>query len=292
MTSQTLSASQIQSVGASVVDQSWATSNCGAKTGWIGTSSVTGVTFSTTGPTSSPYTYQVTAVPRPGSTSIQPSTVSSPNSNCVFATGSGTYTSSLCFVDLSGWNSYSGTSSASCKAAGVSGLAVTSSINRTADILSFCLNVSSVVTSTGAAVSGAISGEGINGVAAVPFPTYPGAFLGNNGFYTVTNSQNPALYQQNTNIGKTTTVTITDIQVTDPSGNAATGWELVTGDAETTDSNESMTWSTTGTSAPALQLLPNTPTSPVGNACESVAPNINTTYLTGLGTTYSEVFSY
>ena len=42
------------------------------------------------------------------STPNQPTAVKSPNSSCVFATGSGTYTSSLCFVDFSSWNSYTG----------------------------------------------------------------------------------------------------------------------------------------------------------------------------------------
>jgi prepilin-type N-terminal cleavage/methylation domain-containing protein len=275
VTSQTLATSV--PAGTTAVDQSWPV-NCGASSSWISTASVTGVAFATTGTGSSPYAYNLTAVPRPGSTSVQPTNVASPNSSCVFATGSGTYTSSLCFVDLSAWNSYSGTSSASCPGAG---LAMSAGINRTADILSFCLNVQSVVTSGGAAVSGAISGGGYNGVKAVAFPTYGGAFLGNNGFYTVASTQFPALYQQNTNVGKTTTVTITKIQVSDPSGNAATGWELVTGDAETTDTGESMTWQ----SDQALTLLNNTPASPVGNACESAPPTTNSTYLTGLGTT-------
>jgi len=31
-------------------------------------------------------------------------------------------------------------------------------------------------------------------------------------------------------------------------------------------------------------LIPNSSTSPVGNACDSVAPDINTQYLTGTGT--------
>jgi prepilin-type N-terminal cleavage/methylation domain-containing protein len=262
--------------GTTTIDQSWPT-NCGANTGWISTASVTNVAFATTGAGTSPYAYNLAAVPRPDSTSVQPSTVTSQNSNCVFATGSGTYTTSLCFVDLSAWNSYSGTSSTACPG---KGLAISANINRTADILTFCLNVASVVTTTGTAVTGPISGGGYNGVAAVSFPTYPGAFLGNNGFYTVANTQAPALYQQNSGVGKTTTVTITNIQVSDPSGNPATGWELVTGDAETTDTSESMTW----TSDQNLSLIPNTPTSPVGNACESVAPAINTQYLTGLGT--------
>ena len=59
-----------------------------------------------------------------------------------------------------------------------------------------------------------------------------------------------------------------------------TNWSLVTGDAESTDSSESITW----TADQNLSLLPNTTNSPVGNACQSTPPNINTTYLTGVGT--------
>jgi prepilin-type N-terminal cleavage/methylation domain-containing protein len=262
--------------GTTTVDKSWP-ANCGANAGWISTGGVTGVAFATTGAGTSPYAYNLTAVPRPGSSSLQPTTVSTPNSSCVFATGSGTYTSSLCFVDLSAWNSYSGTSSPSCPG---TGLAMTAGINRTAEILTFCLNVTSVVTSGGAAVSGPSNG-GYNGVKAIPFPTYSGAFLGNNGFYTVTSAQAPALDQTDTNTPKTTTVTISNIVVSDKSGNVATGWELVTGDAETTDATESMTWQANQ----ALNLLPNTPSSPVGNACESTPPGTSATNLTGLGTT-------
>jgi hypothetical protein len=263
--------------GTSAVDQNWP-ANCGANSSWISTASVTGVGFTTTGAGTSPYRYNLTAVPRSGSTSVQPTTIATNNSNCVFATGSGTYTSSLCFVDLSAWNSYNGSSNSSqCPGAG---LGITANINRTADILTFCLQVQSVLTaSPSTVVSGASPGNGVNGVAAVSFPTWSGAFLGNAGFYNVTNTQEPALYQQNTNVPKTTTVKITNIKVSDPSGSLATGWELVTGDAETTDQNESITWQSNA----ALNLLPNTPTSPVGNACESVAPGTNAQYLTGLG---------
>jgi hypothetical protein len=123
-------------------------------------------------------------------------------------------------------------------------------------------------------------------VAGHSFPTYANpptseAFLGNNGFYTgVPNS--PALYQ--TTEGTTTTLTFTNFQVLDSRGNPATDWELVTGDAESTDAGESITW----TSDQNLNLIPNGPNSPVGNACNSVAPGTNAQYLTGVGTTTVE----
>jgi hypothetical protein len=259
-------------IGSQVVDSSWATNNCGANSNWISTTSVTAVRFATLGAGKNPYAYQLVAVPRPSSTPSQPTTVSPPNSSCVFAAGSGTYTSSLCFVDFSSWNSYSGTSSSSCPGAG---LAMSAGLTNTSYTLTFCLNVQSVVTSTGALVSGPIgTNAGYNGVAAVSFPTYPQAFLGNNNFYTVASAQHPALYQQNSSVGKTTTVTITNVEVSDTNdGTPATGWELVTGDAETTDASESTTWSTSNPNTP-LNLLPNTPTSPVGDACSNpVSPS-------------------
>jgi hypothetical protein len=148
-------------------------------------------------------------------------------------------------------------------------------ITNTSYTLTFCLNVQSIVTSTGALVSGSLgTNAGFNGVAAASFPTYPEAFLGNNRFYTVSNSQHPALYQQNSTVGKTTTVSIYNIEVSDTNDGApATGWELVTGDAETTDAGESITWSTSNPNTP-LNLLPNTPTSPIGDACSNpVSPS-------------------
>ena len=123
--------------------------------------------------------------------------------------------------------------------------------------------MTSVATATGAAVSGSLgTNAGYNGVAAVPFPTYPEAFLGNNGFYTVSNTVDPALYQQNSGTGKTTTVNVYNIQITNQADAPVTGWQLVTGDAETTDSGESMTWTSGNTSAGAaapFSLLWNLP---------------------------------
>ena len=117
-------------------------------------------------------------------------------------------------------------------------------------------------------------------VAPASIPTYTNpptseAFLGNNGFYTGIPG-NPAFYQ--TAQHSTTTVTLTNIKVLDANGNPATGWGLVTGDAESTDKNESMTW----TSDQALGLIPNSPSSPIGNAC--AAPT-SPDGLTGVGST-------
>jgi surface adhesin CshA-like protein len=108
------------------------------------------------------------------------------------------------------------------------------------------------------------------------------AFLGNNGFYTGV-SGNPGLYTIDQ--GSTATINITNIQVLNSNGVAATSWELVTGDSESTDAGESITW----TSNQVLSLLPNSASSPIGNACESVGqyapPAYNPNFLTGIGTT-------
>ena len=94
---------------------------------------------------------------------------------------------------------------------------------------------------------------------------------GNAGLYTI-------------NQGSTATVNITNIQVLNSNGVAATSWELVTGDAESTDTSESITW----TSDQNLSLLPNSPNSPIGNACDSTGqyapPAYNPNALTGVGT--------
>jgi hypothetical protein len=126
-------------------------------------------------------------------------------------------------------------------------------------------------------------GGGFNGVSAVSLPTYNDspvseAFLGNNGFYTGVQG-NPALYSEVE--GSTTTVQLIDIKVLDAVGNPATGWGLVTGDAESTDATESMTW----TSDEPLSLSPNSPTSSIGNAC---AAPVSPDGLTGVGTTTVE----
>jgi len=92
----------------------------------------------------------------------------------------------------------------------------------------------------------------------------------------------PALYQQSN--AATNMITLGNISVLDPEGVAATGWQLVSGDAETTDPNEFLTW----TSNNNWSLIPNTPSSNEGNACNQSVngnnPGPGGTDLTGLGT--------
>jgi hypothetical protein len=239
-----LTTSAAQAVGSSVVDTSWASNNCGATSGWISASNVTGVTFAVTEPSTgsgtTAYPYTLVALPRASSPPNPSTTVANPTAtSCGFATlGTGTYASSLCFVDFTSYNA--------AKAAGPGCQDMAASIPGTSYTMSFCLSVSG------------------GPVGPASFPTWTNAFLGNyiggQPFYTGVPG-NPALYQ--TDQGTTTTVTVTDIQVQSTNGTPATGWELVTGDAETTDAGESITW----TSNQILNLLPNTPTSQVGDAC-------------------------
>ncbi|WP_299092036.1 LPXTG cell wall anchor domain-containing protein [uncultured Microbacterium sp.] len=113
------------------------------------------------------------------------------------------------------------------------------------------------------------------------FPTWSGAFLGNNSFYVVPpairSSVYPALYQGPSSAGGgTTTVTLRDIQVLNGTTPFA-GYSVVVADAESTDEGETLTWSQSG--GQGFRWLPNDPaayatatgnarrTAAVGNAC-------------------------
>jgi LPXTG-motif cell wall-anchored protein len=95
-------------------------------------------------------------------------------------------------------------------------------------------------------------------VAADGLPTYSAAFLGNNGAGYTNNYQGipgkPALYQHSAG---TTVLTLTGISLK-KSGVAVTGFALVGADAESTDSGESITW----TSDKVLTSI-----GALGNAC-------------------------
>jgi prepilin-type N-terminal cleavage/methylation domain-containing protein len=267
-----------------------------AASGWTSTVGVTGVSMSLTEPGSN-YSYSLTGVPAPGQRGVS-SQLSAQYPGCTPTPGTGTYSGSLCFADFSGfkWSSASGSG---CQQ-------VSQGLAGTPFTLSFCVHVSG---------SGTDNGQ----VGAATIPTYydasgpdnSEAYLGNNGFYTGIPGR-PALYQCSaapgvavdplgcpTNGGggpENTTISFTNIQVTGPSGASATGWQLVTGDAESTDTGEWIAWTTcpqltpgtgtsssnggpqnnqiysgtgcgTSSSSPNLTLLPNSPTSPYGNDC-------------------------
>lgn len=80
----------------------------------------------------------------------------------------------------------------------------------------------------------------------------------------------PAIFQ--TTNGGTDTVTLSNIQVTDPQGNSATGYEVITVDAETIDPNGYIKWTSTSPASKPLpfNLVPNFSSSDLGNACNNV----------------------
>lgn len=116
---------------------------------------------------------------------------------------------------------------------------------------------------------------------ATGFPTWgtqtsaDGAFLGRNNFYTGVSGK-PAIYQPVDAGGGTSTATLSNIKLTDSDGQEVRNYSIVVADAESTDSNEELTWSTTGT---GFIWLPNTPfpsppvskTQVMGNACATTA---------------------
>ena len=80
----------------------------------------------------------------------------------------------------------------------------------------------------------------------------------------------PALYQRVE--GGTSTVTFKNISVVSALGVPATGWEAVSTDAESTDTNESIVWS----SNVALTVINDGESGqiqPVGNACQNNGQN-------------------
>jgi prepilin-type N-terminal cleavage/methylation domain-containing protein len=239
-------------------------STCDSSTQWISTNNVLTVKFDVTEPQSK-YEYTLLAVPAQ-SAAQQPAgspIVNTTTTQCNFATpNTGTYASTLCFVNFALLNNTQNMLEAT---SGCLEVSVALPNNYT---LYFCVG---------------ISGSPIKAVA---FPTYSDAFLGNsiNGtpFY-IGVAGDPALYQYQS--GSLDTISITNIVVDNPVGAPATGWEAVGADAETTDPGEYITY----TSDKDLNLLDNTPTSPMGDACNepdsSGNPGPGGTDLTGVGTT-------
>ena len=269
-------------------------STSGASGGWVLTTGITDVSFPITEPEgSSAYSYTLVATPPTSAQDVDPGGPHSgtTEAGCGYAAaGSGTYASSLCLVDLA---SMTGNNMVAARQG--------------------CVELS-VPLPGGATMYFCI---GITGAPVAPYalPTWTDGFLGNsiNGipFYTdVDNSSgqpaDAALYQScegssstcdvdgatvNNVWGGVTTITISDITVVSADGNPATGWEFVSADAESTDSGESITW----TSDRNLYDIPNgeagdSASDPIGNACNSGA-GVSGTTSTGTSLTAAQIFA-
>ena len=240
--------------------------------GWTTTQGLFGVTLNVDAPGSG-FTYALSGLPSAGSSTGSTQTAESQNlPGCNLANpGTGTYASVLCFVDFSSFLSTFTSPSATCTE-------MKFAIADSPDLLQFCLSVSPTNTVT-------VEPQGI--------PTYDNVsqggnsepYLGNNGFYQgilgePAISQRPQPYDGcgtggsnppctfNGGNDALTTLTITKIQVTNVDGEPATGWTLVTGDAESTDSSEwNVYTNTTSPTAVDWNILPNSSTSLYGNTC-------------------------
>jgi prepilin-type N-terminal cleavage/methylation domain-containing protein len=217
--------------------------------GWTSAQGVTGVTFKitpsseSTGAPGTQDTYSLTGLPGESTSQSSASNLSNPTGpGCGFAT-TGFYANKLCFADFAGLTNIPLQSSGTCQS-------VSRPIANTPYTLSFCIAVSPA-NLVPANIPTFYNPQGDNSE----------AFLGNNGFYTGIPGQ-PALYQTS---GGVTTVYITNVQVLDAAGQPATGWTLVTGDAESTDSGEWMVFQ----SNLNWSVLPNNgvAANPWGNAC-------------------------
>jgi uncharacterized repeat protein (TIGR01451 family) len=164
---------------------------------------------------------------------------------CGYGTG-GTQASTLCWLDMSAY-SFAQSSSAAGQPMTVS--------------LPGGYTISFTVTTR------ATGGRPFSSLNPVPFPTWPGAYIGNHA-YTATPGK-PALYQTTNSGGDL--ITLTNIAVTDSTGAPINGYGFVVADAESTDTSESTTY---GSNVPLKQISASTPQFPYCGAG-----------LTGVGTT-------
>ena len=241
---------------------------CSPATGWIAATTVQQVAFMISEPSpkgGANYSFTIDAAPEQGSSTASSLLgLPSSGSSCNFALpGTGTYASTLCFINFSILN----VSANYLAAETTSGLNVTEAIPG-GYTMTFNLKIS------GSTVVGS------------PFPTYSAAFLGNDiggtPFYTgvgcpnstpTTNSStglgtqsctDPAIYQPSSSSGGLTTVTLSNIAVTTPQGTGATGYEVIAADAETTDPGEYITF----TSNLPFSEIPDSSSSALGDACD------------------------
>ena len=293
--------------------------NAEAASGWIPTQSVTQVEFPVVEPQgSSTFQYTLDAVPAQSASVADQGAPLSPSTttSCGFAAaGSGPLASSLCFIDFSplyGNNLL----------AAEEGCLQMSVTLPSGFIMYFCLGIAGdpVYATSMPTYEQAFLGN--SGIYTDPNTGHVTATGITPNYYNIPGD--PALYQAceggntssslvagtNVNVcnypasgngtngsGKgITTLTLTNIEVVTPQNVSATGWQLVSADAESTDDGESITWVTaaSGPKAPVPDMTvinngygppTDTATDPVGNACNSGNQTVSSAgYLTPGGT--------
>ena len=237
---------------------------------WTSTQGITGVRLDVYAAKSN-LSYTVVAEPL-GADSTNPSNLGTTASvnTCGFALpGTGTYARSLCFFDFLPYVSAGARSVSTPITEFVPGGYVF-----TAD-LNISTNQSTVQPSKFPTYSAAFLGNAIGGS-----PFYTGVGCPTTDTTTVPGSGgsvlgqpsciDPAIYMYSGGSSASATVTLSNITLKTSTGAFVTGYEIVTAAAETTDANpESIQWS----SNVGFNQVPDTPTSPEGNACSLVNPN-------------------
>lgn len=289
--------------GSTVVNTSTSGTPPGTPVTTIGISSLQ---FPISEPNSS-YTYQLSATPAegpfPGETNLG---LPESGSTCGFALpGTGEFSTTMCFIGFTTTqlqSAYTSTNSTCTKTdPGVKGVDTTVLVPG-GYTMSFCLTVAPgeggtnpppIVAVTTPVGGGTCRNQGSNGCDVGSRSNGQG-FLGNNNqvngaatpFYAgigcplstpvlqsnvVTSSCiSPAIFQ--TANGGLDTVTLSNIQVTDPDGTSATGYEVITADAETIDPGGFIKWASSLPASKPLpfNLVPNFTDSDLGNACNNV----------------------
>jgi len=239
--------------------------------GWVPAKDVNDISYTVTEQKTS-YAYTLAASPvgsiNSNQDAIPPTDVVAGTSCNTESSTSGPLASNLCLVDFG----QLATNPALWLAATTPGsCAPMSATVGNSDVLYFCLSVSvGDGTTSGAAIPFASStitaipassmvtpsacvADGITNSPSTPcfgvtsLPTYSSAFLGRNEYTDV--AGDPALWVNGYKYGNQVqaTVTLTNIHLNNPQGQAATGWQLFSADAESTNTNpEFITWTTTG----------------------------------------------
>ncbi len=139
--------------------------------------------------------------------------------------------------------------------------------------LSFTLNVSSAVAGTA--------------LHAAAVPSWPGAAFGNQAFLGIPGY--PVLYESNS--GSTVDLTLSNIQVTPPSGSstAQSSYAIIAADGESTNNGESLSFTTNGSPWQLLAKIPN-PVS--GSTYYPTLSGVGTSTVTEKGTSNTYASSY